>query len=119
MSKLKEKPSAIKREHQTLQEITDPVTPLNPDPIRIRIHRTGKNCRKDFFKVTYLSPSPPIPQNKKISQHIEYHLSSFKEILIHWMLLVDLTVLRSIAQIRYYPNESNYEEVIKRTSFAK
>jgi hypothetical protein len=44
-SKLQEKPSSIKREHPALQKMianpdagTDPGTPMNPDPIRIRIH---------------------------------------------------------------------------------
>jgi hypothetical protein len=62
MSKLQEKPSALKREHPESNEIyrfflcsflpswilirianpvTDPGTPLNPDPVRIRIHSTG------------------------------------------------------------------------------
>ncbi len=55
---LQEKPSALKRKHPVLQKIKfiffnfcgsfaflnpdpDPGTPLNPDPIRIRIHNTG------------------------------------------------------------------------------
>jgi hypothetical protein len=58
MSKLQEKPSALKREHPALQKMkfinfflclwiifalldTDPWTPLKPDPIRIRIHSTA------------------------------------------------------------------------------
>jgi hypothetical protein len=62
MSKLQEKPSALKREYPALQKMkfinfflcllvifalldpdTDSWTPLNPDPIRIWIHSTESN----------------------------------------------------------------------------
>jgi hypothetical protein len=52
MSKLQEKPSALKREHSALKKKlinfirnpdsgTYPETPFNPEPIRIRIHSIG------------------------------------------------------------------------------
>jgi hypothetical protein len=58
--KKQEKTSGFKREHPALQKMkfincfqffwvtialldSEPGTPLNPDPVRIRIHNTGKN----------------------------------------------------------------------------
>jgi hypothetical protein len=55
MSKLQEKPSAIKRTFSISDR--DPWTQLNPDPVQIRIHITDKKSPKSLNAFEFFYPS--------------------------------------------------------------